>query len=177
MPAAKILFRTIIVPFVIVAGLLLIIVQGRPDYLKSMMGSMSAIRPHAPDLSLVTQQSMVIQIHLYAALAALLLGGLQIVLPKGTTAHRIMGWTWLIFMAVVAGSSLFIRMINNGNFSLIHILSVATLIQIPRIIWFARKGDIKSHKRTAIGLYIGALIVAGLFTFMPGRLMWHLFFG
>ncbi len=27
------------------------------------------------------------------------------------------------------------------------------------------------------GLYFGALVIAGLLTFLPGRLMWRVFFG
>jgi uncharacterized membrane protein len=176
MPAFKSLIRYILIPIVLIAALLAFIMRDKAGYMASAAASLQ-LHPHAPDLSLVAQQSLIIQIHLYVALAAIALGGFQIVLPKGTPIHRVMGWTWLSFMAVIAGTSLFIKLINPGHFSLIHILSVVVLIQIPRIIWFARKGDIKSHKRAAISLYIGALIVAGLFTFMPGRLMWHLFLG
>jgi uncharacterized membrane protein len=26
------------------------------------------------------------------------------------------------------------------------------------------------------GMFMGGLVIAGLFSFLPGRLMWHLFF-
>ena len=133
--------------------------------------------PHLPVLSLIGEVSPVIQIHLLAAVAAFVIGAVQIFGPKGTGMHRILGWTWIIFMVVVAGSSFFIRVINHGSFSFIHILSGATLIAAPMIVYAARKKDIKAHKKHATRLYTGALIVAGLFTFLPGRLMWQMFFG
>ena len=133
--------------------------------------------PHLPVLSLIGEVSPVIQIHLLAAVAAFVIGAVQIFGPKGTGMHRILGWTWIIFMVVVAGSSFFIRIINHGSFSFIHILSGATLVAAPMIVYAARKKDIKAHKKRATRLYTGALIVAGLFTFLPGRLMWQMFFG
>ena len=36
---------------------------------------------------------------------------------------------------------------------------------------------VKIHMATVIGLYVGALLIAGAFTFVPGRLMYGLFFG
>lgn len=40
-----------------------------------------------------------------------------------------------------------------------------------------KKGNIKAHKRKMILLYFGALIIAGAFTFMPGRYLHSVFFG
>jgi uncharacterized membrane protein len=133
--------------------------------------------PHLPNIALIGQVSPVIQIHLLAALAAFAIGAVQIFGPKGTGMHRILGWTWIIFMVVVAGSSFFIKIINHGQFSLIHILSGATLVAAPMVVYAARKKDIKAHKKYATHLYTGALLIAGLFTFLPGRLMWQMVFG
>ncbi|MFT5923027.1 MAG: putative membrane protein [Flavobacteriales bacterium] len=41
----------------------------------------------------------------------------------------------------------------------------------------ARKGNIKAHKRKMILLYVGAILIAGAFTLMPGRYLHHVFFG
>ncbi|ESQ93360.1 DUF2306 domain-containing protein [Asticcacaulis benevestitus] len=133
--------------------------------------------PHLPNLALIGEVSPVIQIHLLAAVAAFVIGAVQIFGPKGTGMHRILGWTWIIFMMVVAGSSFFIKIINHGSFSFIHILSGATLIAAPMIVYAARKKDIKAHRKYATRLYTGALLIAGLFTFLPGRLMWQMLFG
>ncbi|ESQ85750.1 hypothetical protein AEAC466_00835 [Asticcacaulis sp. AC466] len=133
--------------------------------------------PHLPTLSLIGHVSPVIQIHLLAAVAAFVIGAVQIFGPKGTTLHRILGWTWVIFMMTVAVSSLFIKIINHGQFSFIHILSGLTLVTVPLLVYAARKKNIRAHKRYATNLYVGALLIAGLFTFMPGRLMWQMVFG
>lgn len=134
-------------------------------------------QPHAPDLSLVASQPMQVQIHIAAALAALALGTIQLIGVKGTNAHRVIGWTWVIAMAVTAVSSLFIRGINPNGFSLIHLLSGWTIIILPMAVYAARRHDVLAHRRHMVGLFIGGLIVAGLLTFLPGRLMWHVFLG
>ncbi len=110
-------------------------------------------------------------------MAAFAVGAIQIFGPKGTTLHRILGWTWVIFMMTVAISSLWIRIINHGQFSFIHLFSVLTLIMAPMLVYAARKHDVKRHSGIAIRLYAGALLIAGLFTFLPGRLMWQMVFG
>ncbi|MBW8880694.1 MAG: DUF2306 domain-containing protein [Asticcacaulis sp.] len=133
--------------------------------------------PHAPDLALLAAAPLVIQIHLAAAVAAFTVATIQIFGPKGTLPHRTLGWIWVVFMMTVAISSFFIQIINPHGFSLIHILSVVTLIGVPILVLAARRHDVKRHRRIALNLYIGALLVAGIFTFMPGRLMWRMFFG
>lgn len=136
--------------------------------------------PHLPNLALVGQVSPVIQIHLVAALIAFVIATIQIFGPKGTGLHRTLGWIWVILMFTVAGSSLFIHLINPhgfGGFSFIHILSGLTLVALPLMVYAARRHDVKTHKKIATNLYVGALIIAGVFTFAPGRLMWQMFFG
>jgi len=120
--------------------------------------------PHWPTLSLIGQQSLVIQIHLLAAVAAFVVGAIQIFGPKGTTMHRILGWSWVIFMITVAISSLWIKLINHGQFSFIHLFSVVTLIAAPMLVYAARTHNVKRHSGIAIRLYAGALLIAGLFT-------------
>lgn len=133
--------------------------------------------PHWPNLALIAAQPLYVQVHLYAALAAFAIGAVQIFGPKGTIPHRILGWIWVVFMFTVAASSFTIRMINPGHLWFIHILSVATLITLPLAVYAARRHDVASHRRHMTGLFVGALIVAGVFTFLPGRLMWRIFFG
>jgi uncharacterized membrane protein len=132
---------------------------------------------HAPDWALLARQPWVIQLHIAAALTALLLGTVQLVGIKGTGLHRLIGWSWVVAMFTVAVSSLFIRQINPGSFSLIHLLSGWTLIALPMALFAVRRGRIASHARGMTWTFIGGLIVAGAFTFLPGRLMWEVFFG
>ena len=132
---------------------------------------------HAPDWALLARQPWVIQLHIAAALTALLLGTVQLVGIKGTGLHRLIGWSWVVAMAAVAVSSLFIRQINPGSFSLIHLLSGWTLIALPMALFAIRRGRVARHASGMTWTFVGGLIVAGAFTFLPGRLMWEIFFG
>lgn len=134
-------------------------------------------QPHLPDLALLARQPIQIQLHIASALTALLLGTIQLIGVKGTTAHRIIGWAWVVAMAITAVSSLFIRQINPGGFSFIHLLSGWTIIALPMAVYAARRHRVLAHRRGMTGMFVGGLIVAGLLTFLPGRLMWTLFFG
>ena len=133
--------------------------------------------PHAFDLALLLRQPPVILGHLGAALLAVGLGAVQFLAPKGTLPHRALGWIWVILMMTVAGSSIFIRVINHGGFSLIHGLSAYVLLVTPLGVLAARRHNVTAHSRTMTGLFTLGLIVAGAFTFVPGRLMWSLFLG
>jgi uncharacterized membrane protein len=46
-----------------------------------------------------------VQVHVAAALAAIVLGLMQFIGRKGTAAHRLLGWCWVVLLAVVALSS------------------------------------------------------------------------
>lgn len=135
------------------------------------------IEPHAPNMALLGAAPPAIQLHLLAAVAAFFLGLMQFALPKGTGMHRTLGWIWVLLIAAAAISSLFIRQLNHGAFSLIHILSGWTLVVLPMAIYAARRGDIARHRGRMTGLFIGGLLIAGTLAFMPGRLMWRLFLG
>ncbi|GLS46668.1 hypothetical protein [Methylobacterium brachythecii] len=43
-------------------------------------------------LSPLADAGLVVQAHVVAALSALVLGAMQLALPKGTTRHRLLGW-------------------------------------------------------------------------------------
>ena len=91
-----------------------------------------------------------IPFHAFAAMAAFVLGLVQFAAPKGTLPHRTIGWIWVALMAEVAVSSFWIHQIRLfGPWSPIHLLSI----------------------------FAGALVVAGLFTLVPGRIMHTVIFG
>ena len=41
----------------------------------------------------------------------------------------------------------------------------------------ARRHDVPGHRRAMLGLFGGALVIAGIFTFYPGRIMYEVVFG
>jgi uncharacterized membrane protein len=120
----------------------------------------------------------VIQLHAFAAMSAFVLGAVQLAAPKGTLPHRTLGWIWVGLMATVAVSSLWIHQIRLlGPWSPIHLLSIFTLVMLPVGVWRARRHHVASHRWTMIFMFVGALVIAGLFTFVPGRIMHAVAFG
>lgn len=63
-----------------------------------------------------------------------------------------------------------------GHFGWIHLFSFLTLYTVPTAFTAIKKGNVRAHKRKMILLYFGAIIIAGGFTFVPGRFMHELFF-
>ena len=118
---------------------------------------------------------LAIQLHAAAALSALALGTWQLLGPKGTGAHRVLGWAWVGLMAVVALSSFAIA--GKGRFSWIHILSGVTLVMLPLAVRHARRGRIPAHRIAMLSLFLGALVITGAFTLLPGRIMGRVVFG
>ena len=119
-----------------------------------------------------------IPLHAFAAMAAFALGIVQFAAPKGTLPHRTIGWIWVALMAVVAASSFWIHEIRLvGPFSPIHLLSIFTLVMLPLAVWRAHTHRVADHRRIMILMFAGALVVAGLFTLLPGRIMHRVVFG
>ena len=133
--------------------------------------------PHAPNLALLAAASPAIKLHLAAALSALGIGTALMVGVKGNTAHRTFGWIWVLLMLGAAVSAFFIRTINPGHLSFIHLLAGWTLIVAPLGVFFARTHRVARHRRTMMGLYFGGLVLTALLAFMPGRLLWMMVFG
>jgi uncharacterized membrane protein len=120
----------------------------------------------------------VIRFHAAFAFAAIGLGAVQFLAPKGTLPHRTVGWVWATLMMLIAGTSLFIHTIRMwGPWSPIHLLSLLTLAVVPLAVWRARQHEIKSHRQAMIWIYALALVVTGLFTLAPGRIMNKVVFG
>lgn len=120
-----------------------------------------------------------IQLHATTAIAALVLGALILFRRKGTALHRLLGRVWVVLMLVVATSALFINEIRLiGPFSPIHIFSVLTYVGIGQGLWAIRvQRNIAVHRAQMQSVYLGALILAGAFTFLPGRRMHEVLFG
>lgn len=124
----------------------------------------------------VLAASPAILVHLASTLAALGLGVVMLARRKGTISHKRLGWAWVILMAIAAPSSFFITGLNAGRLSPIHILSVVTLIALPWAIYAIRRRNLRSHRWTMISIFAGGLVVAGIFTLLPGRLLGGLIF-
>jgi uncharacterized membrane protein len=119
-----------------------------------------------------------IPVHAFAAMAAFGLGVVQLAAPKGTLPHRTIGWIWVVLMLAVAISSFWIHQIRLvGPWSPIHLLSIFVLITVPLGVWRAHRHRVGDHRRIMILVFSGGLVVAGLFTLLPGRIMHAVVFG
>ncbi len=117
----------------------------------------------------------VILAHTIAAFAALGLGSFIFLRRKGDMAHRYSGRAWAGLMLATALSSFWIM--GSGTFSWIHGLSVFTIFALARGVWLAASGNIKRHQLVMKSLYVGALVITGLFTLMPQRLLGRALWG
>ncbi|MCC5996359.1 MAG: DUF2306 domain-containing protein [Oceanicaulis sp.] len=112
-----------------------------------------------------------IQLHAGAAFAAVALGAIQLIAPKGTLPHRQLGYVWVALMLIVATTAIFIR--HDGAFSWLHLFVPLTYAGVAGLIWQARKGLVSRHRSTVLALFLGALMIPGAFSFVPGRLMYQ----
>ena len=111
----------------------------------------------------------VIVAHTVLAGTAVLLGAGLLKARKGSPLHRVGGWLWVLCMAGVASLSFAIQ--GPNGYSWIHGLSVFTLITLVAGVTFARLHRVQHHRNTMVSLYAGALVVTGLFTLLPQRLI------
>jgi uncharacterized membrane protein len=119
-----------------------------------------------------------IRLHAFAAMAAFALGVVQLSAPKGTIPHRTVGWVWVVLMLAVSVSAFWIHTIRLwGPWSPIHLLAIFTLIMLPVAVLHARRHRVRQHRIAMLSLFFGALVIAGLFTLFPGRIMHAVVFG
>jgi uncharacterized membrane protein len=156
---------------------------GKPSVLLriALIGSIAVALPATAGLlaALVSGQPLpapfrlaAVNVHIAAVLAAMPLGVVQLVAPKGTFNHRTLGYLWCALLVLAAMSSFAIQLDPEGGVTLIHaissLFSVATLILIPLVIHFGRTGRAKAHRRALLGIFF-FLLLAGILSFLPGR--------
>lgn len=131
-------------------------------------------------LSPLLNAPAVVQLHAVAAMVALVLGIVQLAAPKGTLPHRLICWVWVLLLLTISVSSFWIH----GHswrlwrtWSPIHLLSIFTPIMLLTGVVLARRHKTVGHKITMVSIFVGALVIAGIFTFVPGRIMHHVLFG
>ena len=130
------------------------------------------------NLAPIADASLAIKIHLATVLPAFAIGTWLIFCStKGARWHRALGAAYLGLMTVTAIATFFIRSINSGGFSLVHLFIPLTLFGVFAALWNVRRADIKGHRNAMLGLYFGGLVIAGALTLLPGRLLHHVFFG
>ena len=120
-------------------------------------------------------------LHLGTLAPAFVIGTYLLVRRKGTPTHRLLGKIYMGSMLFTAIVTLFMEAIVGpqflNHFGFLHLLSLFVLYTVPTAYRAIRVGNIKLHKRKMVGLYVGALLVAGVFTLSPGRLIHTWLFG
>lgn len=118
--------------------------------------------------------------HLATVVPCIFLGAILFALPKGSSWHKKLGITYMSLMFITALITLLMpaqvgpKILN--HFGFIHSFSALTLYSVPTAYWAIRRGDVKTHRRKLVLLYIGAILIAGAFTLFPGRYLHQLFF-
>ena len=110
-------------------------------------------------------------------LGGLVLGPSPRARRKGTGSHRALGWAWVALMGSTTIASGFIRdfhLPNIAGITPIHAFTLLVAIKLPRGIWHIRRGNVVAHQQAMRGLFIGACVLAGLFTLLPGRFLGRL---
>lgn len=111
--------------------------------------------------------------HLVTIVIALALTPVMLLRRRGDKRHRVIGRLWVVAMFLTAALSLNIRVITPGQWSLIHLLSLFTILTAPLIWWSAATHRVQMHRRSVRSMIAGALLVAGFFTFPMERLLGH----
>ena len=121
-----------------------------------------------------------IAVHMTAAIGAIATGPVALWARKGAKQHpklhRAFGYAWVTLMGVTAVSAMFILdtgMPNVGGFTPIHIFVPVVLGGLFGAFWFLAHGNIRLHRDIMQRLYIGACVLAGLFTLLPQRMLGH----
>ena len=104
----------------------------------------------------------------------------QFAAPKGTLPHRTVGWIWVGLMAAVAASSFWIHEIRllgplepDPSAVDLHADHAA-----DRGVDARQAQGSRDHRQiTMMSSFVGALVIAGLFTLLPGRIMHAVVFG
>lgn len=123
--------------------------------------------------------------HLATIGVALALTPVMLLRRKATASHRVLGYVWTAAMVATAAVSLAFKTgaragshgVFSGDVSPIHILSVVVLVMVPRLVLAARRHDVVAHRRGVRGVVVGAVLIAGFFTFPFDRLLGHWLFG
>ncbi len=124
-------------------------------------------------------------LHLGTILAATALTPVMLLRRKGDRRHRQLGYVWAAAMLGTAITSLFFHTraprgtlgVFSGDVSPIHILSIWVMLQVPLIVVSARRHDPVRHERAVRGMVLGALLIAGFFTFPFNRMLGRWLFG
>lgn len=121
--------------------------------------------------------NIITRIHIILAISAIIIGFNQFISLKGNRPHRSLGWIWVIIMSGVAITALIMPHKHKDTLPLTLGLTVWISIGLPLAIYAIKQGNILLHRAAMMGVYLGGLVVALMFTITPGRMIYKIFFG
>ncbi|QIQ87877.1 hypothetical protein [Erythrobacter sp.] len=142
--------------------------------LVALVRGLGGIAPYHPNI-----RELAILVHVATVLPAIPLGGWLVLARKGDALHKALGRVWVGLMVTTALAA---TMIGQGHGSIhlspIQLFVPLTLIASWKLVAAARRGDMKTHRKEVLMLFLGALTIPGLVAFlMPGRMMHVWLFG
>jgi uncharacterized membrane protein len=110
--------------------------------------------------------SPAVQFHVVTVLPAFALGTWLIFLSKkGSAHHKLLGRLYFVLMAATSLASYFVheRMPDSPLLGLspIHLLATFVLFALWRAFSAVKRGDIETHKKWMLGVYVGSLVING----------------
>ena len=128
-----------------------------------------------PAMAPLLAASFAVQLHVLAAVLALLTGLARLVWPYPEARSAVLDWSFLGLLTATALSG-FLLPIPPGSPSLWgvsthHVLAVIALLGTAAAVLVARGGDRLGRRRIASATFGGVLFMAGLFELLPGRLL------
>jgi uncharacterized membrane protein len=137
------------------------------------------------DLQPLLDAPIAVRLHVATVVPAFFLGAWQLLASrKGSVSHRLVGKIYLALMFGTAVVAFFIPSFSSFSLGggsirlgLIHLFIPLTIHGVWRTRKALRDGDIAAHRASMQGVYIGGLLIAGVLTFLPGRIMYRIFFG
>lgn len=117
---------------------------------------------------------LLIQVHALCALIALVMGPLAIYRKRRDRLHKTVGYVWVVAMFSVATTALFIPshdLAVIGPLGPIHLFVVLTYWGLWNGMSSILRGDIVRHRAALRSLYWQGLAIAGMFNFLPGRMV------
>ncbi|WFR85411.1 DUF2306 domain-containing protein [Arthrobacter sp. Y-9] len=95
-------------------------------------------------------------LHVVCAGYGVVFGIIQLGRRKGDRPHRILGWIWVIAMALAIASSFGILTMT-GTFGVLHGLSLFTACTVALGVIQARRGRMSSHRAFMAGSFLGLI--------------------
>jgi uncharacterized membrane protein len=114
---------------------------------------------------------LLVQLHLAAALPAVLIGPVVLFRRARDRLHKALGYLWIAAIVALSVTGLLIPSDFPliGPFGPIHLFSLVALWGVAEGLVRIRRGDVAGHLAVMPSVWFGAVGLAGLFTLLPGR--------